>query len=100
MGPVHPGCMTAKDELKVGHFTSGAPQDLQEEHPLSFPEYITELIFPLSTIQTLSFFFFKFKMPLDSLSIPSVLLFSLYKPLCHSYSYSYQREQHHGHSLT
>lgn len=57
MGPVHPGCMTAKDELKVGHFTSGAPQDLQEEHPLSFPEYITELIFPLSTIQTLSFFF-------------------------------------------
>lgn len=61
MGPVHPGCMTAKDELKVGHFTSGAPQDLQEEHPLSFPEYITELIFPLSTIQTLSFFFFNSK---------------------------------------
>ena len=42
--PVHPGSMTAKYQLKVGHFTSWVSWNLQEERPLPFPECSTVFI--------------------------------------------------------
>lgn len=48
--------MTAQYKLEVGHLTSQAPSQLQEERPLPFAEHFTVLISPLSTIQPLHLF--------------------------------------------